>query len=141
MPANIFIPIGLVIVIALFALLIYWVLHPSTKNKQPIILDSMPQRKNLPWYTSVLWIIILVPFLYVKYLVGISSQAPFIGAVFGVAIFIFMCLANWYPPLRRKVNYWLTLQDDEALAYAWAEPVLYGLNGLVILIALVLVVF
>jgi hypothetical protein len=67
-------------------------------------------------------------------------QFPIAGFVLGVVIFIMVCLANWYSPFRKKINYWLTLQENEALAYAWAEPTLYVLNGLFIFVSVILIV-
>ncbi len=110
------------------------------KEQKPIVLDSMPQRRNLPWYVSVIYIVSLTPILFAKYILAAAAMFPILGAIVGVVIFICVCFANWYKPLRKKINYLLTLQENEALAYAWAEPTLYSLNGLLVFISGILVI-
>lgn len=100
----------------------------------------MPARQNLPWYVSILYLVALVPVLFSKYIIEAGAYSPILGAALGVIIFILMCSANWYPPFRKKANYWLTLQENEALAYAWAEPTLYALNGLLVFVSGILII-
>jgi hypothetical protein len=109
------------------------------KEHKPVILDSMPTRLNPPWYVSILYIVALIPFLFIKYIVSYGTYSPILGVVLGVIIFVLVCSANWYSPFRKKVNYWLTLQENEALAHAWAEPILYALNGLFVFVSVILI--
>ena len=50
--------------------------------------------------------------------------------------------AQWYAPFRKKVDYWLTLQDNELVAHAEAEATLYALNAFLLYLGgIFLVVF
>jgi hypothetical protein len=127
------------LLVLLIGTVIYWVTH-QPKPQDPIILDAYPKRTSAPWYLPVLYVAGLAPWLFAKYIFAAGASAPIIGGAIGVMMFAFMCLANWYSPLRRKVNYWLTLQQDDRLAAAWAEPTLYSLNGLFVFTSGILVV-
>jgi len=105
------------------------------KKQKPIILGSMPRRTTAPWYVGLIYLAACVPSLAAPYLIAVAGVAPAVGGALGVVIFVSVCAANWYPPFRKRVHYWLTLQENEALAYAWAEPTLYSLNGLFIVVS------
>lgn len=70
------------------------------------------------------------------YVIQIGATSPLLFGLLGLVIFVFTCMANWYPPLRKKVNHWLSFGiKNEAVAYARAESTLYALNGLLIVIS------
>jgi len=99
----------------------------------------MPERKGAPWYVAILYPLSLTPLAGLVLIAPFTTSGAVVSVIAGTVIFIFVCAANWYPPLRRKVNFCLTLQKNRGLAYAWAEPTLYALNGLLVFVSGILI--
>ena len=113
------------------------------KEQKPIDIGQVSFYKDSPWYAGVLYIVAAAgpPFLY-KYIIELAAFAPLVCGILGFLIMAVTALANWYAPFRKKVDYWLTLQDNELVAHAEAEPTLYALNAFLLYLGgIFLVVF
>ena len=66
-----------------------------------------------------------------------SSAFTIVGLAF--VILAATALANWYAPLRKKVSYWLTQQDNELVAAAEAQPTLFALNAFFLYVAAIFI--
>lgn len=93
---------------------------------------------------SLVVVLTIVAFLILLSVLGIPVESilkiisafPFISFVFSVLLFVFVCLANWNKRLRKKVNYYLSGgEEDDQIAYAKSEELLYTLNALLVFIA------
>jgi hypothetical protein len=105
-------------------------IYVKEKEEKPIDIGQVSFYKDSPWYTGVLYIVAAAgpPFLY-KYIIGLAAFAPLVCAFLAGVILAGTALANWYPPFKKKVNYWLTQQDNELVAAAEAQPTLFALNA------------
>ena len=100
---------------------------------------SMEEMKGVslnaaPWYAGVIYIASFVPILYGKYVIEFGTSFPLLGSVIGIALCVGVCLVNWYQPLRKRANFFLTHQTNEQVAYAQAQTTLYAMNGLLVFI-------
>jgi hypothetical protein len=102
---------------------------------QPIILSDAEKENIKPDNHSELFkmaTLAILPLVW-GFVIRFASMLPIFSGIFGLTLLIATCLANWYLPLRKKVNYWLSFGiKNEAMAYARAEEILYALNGLFI---------
>ncbi len=109
------------------------------KPQTPVYLNGEVRRSS-PWYAGVIYLVALAPALFSKYIIQAAAVSPSLSGILGVLIFCIVALANWYPPFRKRVNFWLTLEKDGRVAYAHAEPTLYALNGFLVFLSGILVV-
>jgi len=115
-------------------------IYVKEKEEKPIDIGQVSFYKDSPWYTGLLYIVAAAgpPFLY-KYIIGLAAFAPVVCAFLACLILAITALANWYPPFRKKVRYWLTQQDNELVAAAEAQPTLFALNAFFLYVAAIFI--
>ena len=91
-------------------------------NDKPIILTEEVDLRSMDYDTPIQMAIVAATVFGAKYVILLGATSPPLFGKLGLAIFIATCSANWYPPLRKKVNFWLSFgQKNEALAAARSE--------------------
>jgi hypothetical protein len=77
-----------------------------------------------------------------SWLLKMVVAAPVLTLIAGVLMFIGICVFNWIPKYRKVANYYLSgKQQDEKQAFATAQGRLYGLNGVVVYLSGLLIIF
>jgi hypothetical protein len=93
---------------------------------------------------SVVAFLLIIPVtgFPVKNFLKIISIYPFFSLSFSVSLFVFVCLANWNKSFRKITNYYLSGgEEDEKVAYARSEELLYLLNASMLLISIIIGTF
>jgi len=116
-------------------------IYVKEKEQKPIDIGQVSFYKDAPWYAGVLYIVAAAgpPFLY-KCIIGLAAFDLLFCAFLACVILAVAALTNWYPPFRKKVNYWLTHQDNELVASAEAQPTLFALNAFLVYVAGIFIV-
>jgi hypothetical protein len=115
-------------------------IYVKEKEEKPIDIGQVSFYKDSPWYTGVLYIVAAAgPLFLYKYIIRLAAFAPLVCAFLACVILAVTALANWYPPFKKKVNYWLTQQNNELVAAAEAQSTLFALNAFLLYVAAIFI--